>query len=144
MDTNNRAIWLTPVLILAMAAGCTVAPPKPASRPAGPEEDPCAERLHDLSGQLLMYYVRHNKLPQDLSQLGSESPKPVCPVCNKPYLYNPQGLDVPNMSARAIVWDALPCHSGFRWAIVMDLLKPGQSLNLKVIPLPKDPVPPSP
>ena len=129
------------LVILAMAASCATGPPKPASRPAGPEEDPCAERLQDLAGQLLMFYARHHHLPQELSELGLNGPNLVCPVCKKPYLYNPQGLAIPNLSARAIMWDAEPCHSGFRWTIVMEPPGPGQSLNLKVIPLPKEPAP---
>jgi hypothetical protein len=132
------------MLVLVVAAGCATQPPAPASRPAGPEDDRCSERLQDLAGQLLMFYMQHRQLPQDLSQLGPDAPKPVCPVCGKPYLYNPQGLAVPTLSARAIVWDELPCHSGIRWGIVMEPPKPGQSLRLQVIRLPAEPVPQSP
>ena len=142
MGRKNNGIWLMSALVLAMAAGCATQPPKPATQPSGPEEDACAERVHDIAGQLLMFYVRHGQLPKELSQLGPDSPKPVCPVCKKPYRYNPQGLDVPNLSARAIMWDAEPCHSGFRWAIVMEPPVPGQPLKLDVIRLVKEPVAP--
>jgi hypothetical protein len=145
MDTSGRSIWLTSVLVLVMAAGCAPQPPAPASRPAGLlEDDPCAERLHDLAGQLLMFYVQHHKLPRELSQLGPDAPKPLCPVCGDPYVYNPQGLAVPGSSARAILWDALPCHSGVRWGIVMETPSPGHPLKIDVIRLPAEPVPQSP
>ena len=144
MGRTRRSIWLTPLLILAAAAGCATQPTAPASRPAVPEDDACAERLQDVAGQLLMFYVQHHQLPHDLSQLGPDATTPVCPVCKKPYLYNPQGLEVPHLSARTIVWDAEPCHAGVRWGIVMEPPSQGQSLNLKVVPLPGEPVPQSP
>ncbi len=145
MGRIHRDIWLALALILATAAGCAPQPsPKPALRPAGLQEDACAERLHDIAGQLLWYYAQHRRLPQDLSQISTDAAKPVCPVCKKPYIYNPAGQAVPNLSARAIVWDAEPCHSGIRWGIVMESSGQGQSLDLKVIPLPQEPVPQAP
>lgn len=147
MDTSDRSIWLTCVLVLAMAAGCATQPQPsaPALRPAaGPQDDSCAERLHDLAGQLLMFYVQHHQLPKDLSELGPDAPKPVCPVSKEPYVYNPQGLAVPNLSALAIVWDAQPCHSGVRWGILMEPPSPGHPLKVDVIRLPGEPAPKAP
>jgi hypothetical protein len=51
---------------------------------------------------------------------------------------------VPGSSARAILWDALPCHSGVRWGIVMETPSPGHPLKIDVIRLPAEPVPQSP
>ena len=144
MGRTHRDIWLASALILATAAGCAMPPPAPASRPPVPEDNPCAQRLEDLAERLLTFYMQHRQLPQDLSELGPDAPKPVCPVCNQPYLYNPQGQAVPTLSSRAIVWDAQPCHSGIRWGIVMEPPKPRQSLRLQVIRLPAEPVPQSP
>ena len=142
MSPNDKSVTLALAMVLALAAGCTLPmppPQRPASRPAGPESDPCAERLHEVAGQLLMFYVEHRQLPDALAQLNLPEAQLSCPVCKRPYVYDPQGVLLSNLSVRAVLWDPQPCHSGVRWAVVMDEPKPGKPLSLNVIPIAQDP-----
>src|SRR4051794_7109029 len=51
--------------------------------------DACASQLHDLCGDLLLYFATHHDLPAKLEELGAKDT--VCPVSGKPYIYNPNG-----------------------------------------------------
>jgi hypothetical protein len=104
---------------------------QPATPPTPDIADPCAERLHDLCGQLLFYYNARRQLPATLEELERASPGPVplvCPTCGKPYAYNRDGLEVPESPWRVIVYDAEPCHAGKRWVILLDTVRPGKAL----------------
>ena len=59
--------------------------------------DPCALRLHDLSGLLLMYYAVNKHLPDRIDELATFADdtlpfKAECPESGRPYVYAPQGL----------------------------------------------------
>jgi hypothetical protein len=124
-------------MLLALAAGCATQPsPAPASRPAGVVSDPCADMLHDLAGQLLMFYAQHRRLPETLAELDPKAPNPACPVSKKPYMYKPDGVEVANLAGQVIVWEDVPCRPGVRWVIVMQPPTDGQPLHLNVLPLP--------
>ena len=60
--------------VTALAAGCH--PPAPEARPADVRTDACAERLHDLCGQVLLYYATHRKLPPTMKDLASSQSLP--------------------------------------------------------------------
>jgi len=120
------------VLLIAAMAGCAGPKgdkPKPATQPAGPTaaDDACAQRLHDLSGGLLLYYVQHQSLPMKLSQIAlpggaaAATEALICPASNQPYVYNSQGLAAPDHKSRMIVYDSMPSHGGRRWAITINL-----------------------
>src|SRR5439155_17816913 len=60
------------------AAGCAPSNPPVSSRPPitsptatplDPNHDPCAMRLHEASGALLLYYAQHRDLPPSLEVL---------------------------------------------------------------------------
>src|SRR6478735_5745074 len=56
--------------------------------------DPCATRLHEATGALLLYYATHQDIPPTLEDLkkspGMEGAGDMtCPVSHKPYVYNP-------------------------------------------------------
>jgi hypothetical protein len=104
--------------------------------------DPCAERLHNLSGLLLEYYVLHKGLPETLEELrkvaGPGAPLSFeCPTSGQPYLYEPRGEPAPGRAGAVVIRDPLPVHLGMRWAVV--ILKPDrtQPLNTRVIALPE-------
>ena len=101
-------------------------------------DDPCATRLHDICGPLLLYYATHSRLPERVETLqqipGFEAVGPyLCPVSNQPYIYNAQGLVGPNVSLRAVLYDAAPTHAGYRWAIVVQEPAGNAPLIAKVV-----------
>jgi hypothetical protein len=136
-------ITTTVVALFAFAvAGCAPGKqPNATTDAAAPlsNRDPCATRLHDLSGQLLMFYLVNERLPSALDELATLSPdgaKPdlTCPVSHKPYLYDTVGLIHPITLDRMIVYDPEPSHAGFRWAIAaVEPTTPGGALVTKVI-----------
>jgi hypothetical protein len=118
-----------------------VGAPAPA-KPANPDlDDPCAERLHDIEGQLVFYYHLHGQLParlDELKNLTSENVPLTCPVTGQPYLYAPDGLEILNSNRRVIVYDAQPCRAGVRHVIVADPIRPGKPLIIQVPPPMRD------
>jgi len=127
------------VALTMIAAGCQTA--APAARKTGVETDPCADRLHEISGALLLYCSIRGKLPDKLADLkGADiAPLPplVCPLSGTPYVYNREGLQVQGRPGRLVVYDAAPSHDGKRWGILADL---GAQLSARVIPVPEGPV----
>ncbi len=123
----------------AVAGGCGSPPPLEVLPSA--VTDPCAERLHDICGLLLLHHSIHGKLPRKLSELeGVAGPdgKQIleCPVSGKAYLYDREGFAVPGQPGRVVLRDPLPSHAGIRWAIAV--VDPGVStrpLNARVIAL---------
>jgi hypothetical protein len=129
--------------------------PGPTSRPAETSEprgggkspsssarltinDPCPKRLHDLGGPLLLFYATNYRLPDSVEELqrvpGFESIGPyVCPVSGKPYVYNAQGIRGPSITSFAVLYDAEPTHSGYRWAIVVEEPSGNAALQAKVV-----------
>jgi len=130
------------ILVTAMAAGCETSAPQ--ARRAGAEIVPCAERLHEICGHLLLYYSINGKLPERLADLKSTGPEPLpplaCPDSGKPYIYNRAGLAVPGRPGRLVLYDGGPCHSGMRWGILADVAADEQPLTTRVVPLPETPV----
>ena len=71
--------------------------------------DPCADRLHDISGHLLLNYSLNQRLLQTLDDLRAasgqaEAPPLVCPVSGKPYIYRPEGLQVSGQVGRLVLY----------------------------------------
>jgi hypothetical protein len=144
------------VCVLVAISGCGGPNPPPKTTP-GPRldgssptaqapisnTDPCAMRLHDLCGPLLMYYRLHQALPQRLEEL-KEVPsfgadvELTCPVSKQPYVYNAFGLANADRTERVVIYDATPAHSGFRWAIsIIEPQDASAALITKVIALPE-------
>ena len=128
------------VLLLAAMVGCAGpkggGQAKPTTQPiaATAADDACAQRLHDLSGGLLLYYLQHQSLPMKLSQIelpGGEAGRAamdalICPASDQPYVYNPQGLAAPDHKSRMVVYDSVPSHGGRRWAIMLSITEGAQ------------------
>jgi len=121
------------IVLAAAAVGCQVKEP---ARPSA-RMDACADRLHDLCGHLLLYYSAHGKLPpslEDLNSTGRFRPPPaVCPVSGKAYVYNPEGLEIPDRQGRLVVYDPEPSHAGMRWGILVDASADAASITARVI-----------
>ncbi len=143
----------TLALLLILIAGCS-APhtPAPEAQPDLRDDlsntDPCAMRLHDICGPLLLFDSTYEHLPPTLADLrklpGFANLDLTCPVSHQPYLYAPNGIIVPGQSGRIIVYDPLASHADHRWAIV--LLPPNRdgALWTKVVALPVGWPPPAP
>ena len=86
-------------------------------------EDPCATRLHELSGLLLTYYAINKHLPDRLDELAplidaDATFETSCPASGEPYVYAPSGLQSSAGGERYLVlYDAVPAHGGLRWGI---------------------------
>lgn len=114
------------------------APSKQVAAAHDPNLDPCAIRLHDLSGPLLLYYSSHLRFPDSLDDLkampGFSDIGPfVCPVSNQPYDYTPDGVPSPDDGWFIILADSTPAHDGLRWAVSIRKPELGGSLVTKVI-----------
>ena len=149
---NARGVRASGLAMIAMMLlpGCS-SPPKATTRPASAgrstlnlNTDPCATRLHDVCGPLLMYFAQHHELPKDLEDLskvpGFEDVNDfTCPVSHQPYIYTPTGIPGKVIGTRIIIYDATPAHAGFRWGIsVIEPENRTAPLVAKIIALPAD------
>lgn len=149
------------VLAVAALAGCKSSTddmsPRPVVRMNGQEykssgqavsmpidealkSDPCAARLHAISGAMLEYYALHNRLPPALPNLASlaDLDEPLnfaCPETGRAYAYVPTGLQSPADSRLIVVHDAEPHRSGQRWVILLQKPKGRQAASLWVVPM---------
>jgi hypothetical protein len=129
-------------------AGCQAGQPQqsagPAKTPSPEIDDPCVNRLHDLCGPLLLYYKVKRQLPQHLEDLGKVYPGPlpplVCPASNKPYVYDRDGLEIPDSTWRIVVYDPEPSHYGKRRVILMDPASPGHPIEARTELVPEGPI----
>lgn len=145
----GRAKWLMMrcgacgVIALALLlAGCqmtpTSAPRSAKSAKSADVMDPCAERLHEICGQLLLFYSRNRHLPAKLEDLRSmpaadPSLSLECPISHRPYVYERQGLLLPDVRGRVIIYDVQPVHAGWRWVIAIDEITEGDPLIARVM-----------
>jgi hypothetical protein len=134
--SQNRKFIIITLGVFIVWSGCRMQePPHTASAML---TDPCAERLHDLAGALLLFYSRYGRLPkqlEDLSPTGNAAKTtPLkCPVSNLPYLYASDGIPLSGYKDRLIVWDAQPCHNRNRWVILDIGAVNNKTLILRVI-----------
>ncbi len=132
----ERAALVCWIGLAVLAAGCQTSEPPMVRRPSV-RKDPCAERLHDLCGHLLLYYSTHGRLPPTLADLkptgGLPLPPLVCPASEKPYVYDPTGLTIAHQPGRLVVYDPEPSHSGMRWGILVRKTTDGSSPTARVI-----------
>jgi hypothetical protein len=147
----NRFACAFALTLLSVAIGCATTPSQP-SRKAPPasskpspapnlDTDPCATRLHEISGLLLLYYGKQHHLPQTLADLAdtpgfSAVGALACPTSHQPYTYNPDGIQIPSVPGTVVVYDPVPIHAGYRWAIIV--VPSDGPLITKVIALPKN------
>ena len=141
----------TSLAVIVLIAGCAAPAPAPkksaATQPAAATEapnantDPCAMRLHDLCGPLLLYFATHGELPARMDELldvpgFSIGKELTCPVSKKPYRYTRAGLPTKGTVGHVIIYDATPAHDGQRWAIAVKEPAANEPLVAKVILLP--------
>lgn len=150
-QTDRREALQRGLLLLLLTAACHQPNGPPAERnaagstPAGAavtNTDPCAMRLHDICGPLLMYYAARRELParlEDLSRVpGFGNVRDfTCPASGRPYIYNRIGLIEPKLKSRVILYDAAPSHANMRWGV--SVIEPAGDAPLitKVIAVPE-------
>ncbi|MFI5377939.1 MAG: hypothetical protein ACHRHE_01420 [Tepidisphaerales bacterium] len=146
--SRRRAMQGGMLMAVSLAAGCqsTTRNNQPKGQPAGTapitNTDPCATRLHDICGALLLYYVDHHRLPARIEEL-TEYPdfKDIrefrCPVSGQAYIYNPVGVVSPDQPTRVILYDPVPSHAGMRWGVSFAESHDAAPLVTKVIALPE-------
>lgn len=126
--------WMMVAAVALGLAGCGGKATPPEQRAA--ITDACAERLHDVAGVLLRYYLTHHRLPEKPEELGADVPL-VCPVSGKPYVYDLSGFEIPGQEGEIVVYDADRTHAGFRWAIRVTETPDTGALVAKVVALPE-------
>jgi hypothetical protein len=104
--------------------------------------DNCADRLHTIEGQVILYYAKFHRLPAALAELRAfadpgEDVSYACPVSHQSYVYVPTGLVFGNDPRRLIVYDPTPAHNGGRWGILFAPAKGRQPLTTTVITIPE-------
>lgn len=134
------------VVCAGLAGGCAAevkAPP--AARPgvgaaddAAMATDASAVRLQDISGAMLLYYVKHKELPgvlEDLRPLVGPEMAFANPVTGQPYVYVRSGLAVPGQERMLLLYDAAAGADGWRWGIVASLPDGNRPLTMMVVRL---------
>ncbi len=142
---NEGRSWIGRLLLALTVAvipvGCQI--PAPAIPESSSVTEPCADRLHDICCHLLLYHSLSKRLPQTLEGLPAvtgpgEVPPLICPVSGQPYLYRPEGLQLPGGPGRLVLYDAAPAHSGMRWGILIAEPKGDGPLATRVLLLPDE------
>jgi hypothetical protein len=105
--------------------------------------DPCFVNMENIVTSLLVYYGKHNALPDTLADLPAkaltgETLSFVCPVNKLDYAYFSQGLRAKNVMDLLVLYDPLPVHNGIRHAVVMEPPVPNHAVNMYIIPLKQD------
>lgn len=112
--------------------------------------DSCAERLHTIEGQIILYYAVNHRLPDQLAELSAYAdvgavPNYTCPVSHQTYVYVPAGLVLGNDPQRLVLYDATPAHDStrgpMRWGILFSPAKGREPVSTHVIPIPEDTMP---
>ena len=135
-----------PVLALGLALpvlfGCHAPEPARVADRPGTELAPCAERLHELSGSLLLYSATHGRLPGSLEELRAADAKCSlealrCPISRKTYAYHPQGIPLPDGQSALVLFDAAPVHRNGRWAVAISSTAARSPLVARVVWVPE-------
>ena len=142
MPSSRNILALTCCLGLVLPlAGCRSSTTEPEVRRPSVQEDACAARLHDLSGQLLLYYSLHGRLPESLDALpplDAADPTPaVCPVSGEPYVYDPKGKQLAEQQGLLVLYDPAPTHTGMRWGVFVERVAGHPRLTARVILVPE-------
>lgn len=102
--------------------------------------DPCAARLHDVAGALLLYYRVKQQMPpklEDVRSLGSiaQDLEFSCARNGAPFVYVPNGMASGGKEQRIIAFDPTPVgRPRFRWCLIASVSNSG-ALITDVVPL---------
>lgn len=102
--------------------------------------DPCAARLHDIAGALLLYYRVKQQMPaklEDVRSLGSiaQDLEFSCARNGAPFVYVPNGMAAVGKEQRIIAFDPTPIgRPRFRWCLIASVTNSG-ALVTDVVPM---------
>ena len=123
----------------------TPSTPSAPAQPGGPDPlasiEPCAARLQDVAGVMLLYYALNQRLPDGLEELRGvadidQALEFTCPASGRPYVYDPAGLRYPGKDERLIIYDADPAHDGrTRWGVLAAPPKGKRPAAMWAVPL---------
>ena len=105
---------------------------------AGGIDQPSADRLHEISRSMLMYYAKHRVLPPSLGALKTVDPSLpplIDPVTNRGYVY----LEHPRKMAGRPGWLMLhvpAAEAGMSWVILGDEADKEHNLATQVVLIP--------
>ncbi len=149
-------VLLFACMAMILCGGCRstgASNPKPTASGAAPpaqpadanditQTDPCAARLHEIAGAMLMYYAVNRRLPERLAELEPLADVDVtlnftCPLSGLPYVYVPAGLRAAGRSKAIILHDAAASHGGVRWCVLMPDTSTSTGKALEVLAMPE-------
>lgn len=146
-DITRRRMLYGLAAFGAAACGCAgnkKSPVRAATLPDRQESatDDCVDRLHDICGGLLLFYVDNWRLPTNLDEMRTlpdvkEAPPFECPLSQRPYVYTPTGIRIPEKKLWVIVYCPTPAHAETRWAISITEPTPDKLPQTKVIRVPE-------
>jgi hypothetical protein len=101
-----------------------------------------ADRLHDLSEPLLLYYAINRRLPENLEDLNSVAdatrpPEFTSPASGKPLVYTPSAVPPAGQDRRLVLYDPTPTPGRTYWAILMGYPRGDQPAATWVVELPE-------
>lgn len=102
--------------------------------------DPCAARLHDVAGALLLYYRVKQQMPAKLEDVRSgvkfaEDLEFTCARNGAPFVYVPNGMAAAGKEQRIVAFDPTPIgRPRFRWCLIATVSNSG-ALITDVVPL---------
>jgi hypothetical protein len=104
--------------------------------------EPSAARLHDLSGDLLLYYAIHRRLPDSLEALATvvdadRTPDFTSPASGRPLVYTPSSIAPPGDDRRLVLYDPTPTRNRSYWAVLMGQPRGTQPAATWVVELPE-------
>jgi hypothetical protein len=140
----NARIWAAVVVCISaavMGSGCQL-PSKPAAPTRAPVErdplDPVAERMHELSGQILLFHSAYKRLPKSLQELcqavGEDTRAALDPATGRPVAYDPAGFANISGAGRVIAYASPSGPGDSCWCI--SFTEAGGAAVCRVVPLP--------
>jgi hypothetical protein len=119
-----RGVTLLLGVAVLLLPGCRSQTSSRAPTALSAATDPCAERMHEIGGELLLFYATYHRLPDRLDELrsmpGSDpSLELSCPISHEAYVYLPTRLSwLKTQQGPVVLYDSRPVHEGMRWALI--------------------------
>lgn len=141
-DGPWAALFFAVMLCVAViGGGCESSSAPPPPRATKAMTDPSAERLHELSGAVLLHYIRHNQLPASLEalhELDASIGDPIDPLYGDPYVYLSPPVDLPGRRGQLLMYapGVARGHRASRWAVLVEGVGQDASLTTQVVLIP--------
>jgi hypothetical protein len=148
--TRTKTCTVT-LIALALTACAEPAPSNPLIEPSKTDAgavapvaaktsvtDPTADRLHEISGDLLIYYARKHTLPPTLEAIGALAPD-LPPLkdagTGQPLIYFPDAPPIPGRPGNLLVQSPARNSQNGHWAILIKEAADKRTLSAQVVSL---------